>query len=380
MGVVMLAHDTALDIPVAVKLVPDLVAKDVEAIADLRREVLRGMALNHDGIVRTHNFEKDDSGAGIVMEYVEGETLLDVKRRQPGGCFDVAQILPWLEQLCAILDYAHLERRIVHLDLKPRNIMLTQAGKVKVADFGFAALISDSMSRHSTEGVLSGTLGYMSPQQAEGRRPSHLDDIHALGATVYELLTGKPPFFRGGQAAIYQQIIGVVPPSVSERRVELEVAGKAPLALAIERAIADCLAKDPVARPASAGEFLRKARQAETRVGPPPLPSPNLSAPSPRADFPAGSASGSNPWRVGWVQWSGTVFAACIWILFGGMSIAALPPIFAGQFDVGILFPAFLVPCLVWDWFRRDWGSRKRLLAAIGAVAVISFVVAMCVS
>jgi len=258
MGVVVLAHDTALDIPVAVKLVPDLVVKDEEAIADLRKEVLRGMALMHPGIVRTHNFERDESGAGIVMEFVDGDTLSGLKVRQPGGCFQPEQILPWIEQLCAVLDYAHREARIVHRDLKPRNVMIARAGKLKVADFGIAATLSDSVSRHSMEGMISGTLSYMSPQQAQGQRPTHLDDIHALGATIYELLTGKPPFFRGNPTAIHAQILTAVPPSMAERRQELEISGRAAIPAAWERAVAACLAKEPAQRPQSAGEVLAR--------------------------------------------------------------------------------------------------------------------------
>jgi serine/threonine protein kinase/tetratricopeptide (TPR) repeat protein len=297
MGVVLLAHDTALDIPVAVKLVPDLVVKDTEAVADLRKEVLRGMALNHDGVVRTHHFEKDERGAGIVMEFVEGDNLTELKQRQPGGCFDPEQILPWLEQLCAVLDYAHREKRIIHRDLKPRNIMVTHGGtrapsaladpgRIKVADFGIAAVISDSMSRHSMEGKVSGTLSYMSPQQAEGKRPSHLDDIHALGATIYELLTGRPPFFRGNQATIFQQIINVVPPSMAERREELDVQGKPSLPLPWEETIAACLAKDPTARPQNAGEVLTRLRrvtatQLDHAWTPPPRPTNTWRATTP---------------------------------------------------------------------------------------------------
>jgi serine/threonine protein kinase len=260
MGVVVLAHDTALEVPVAVKLVPDLVVRDPEAISDLRKEVLRGMALMHPSIVRTHNFEKDDSGAGIVMEYVQGENLHELKIRQPGGCFDSEQILPWIEQLCAVLDYAHSEARIVHRDLKPRNVMIANDGRVKVADFGIAAVLSDSVSRHSMEGHISGTLSYMSPQQAQGKKPSHLDDIHALGATIYDLLTSKPPYFRGAPASIHAQIITVVPPSLAERRAELEIGGRSPIPPHWEAALAACLAKDPAQRPQTAGDLLARLR------------------------------------------------------------------------------------------------------------------------
>ncbi len=256
MGIVLLAHDTALGCHVAVKLVPEAVVKDSEAIANLRKEVLRGMALTHSGIVRTHNFECDENEAGIVMEYVEGDTLAQLKQRQPGGCFEPEQILPWIEQLCAVLDYAHCEARIVHRDLKPQNIMITTSGRIKVADFGISATLSDSMSNHSIEGKLSGTLSYMSPQQAVGMRPTHLDDIHALGATIYDLLTGKPPFFRGNQASVHAQVINVVPRSMADLRADLEVTDRPPIPAEWEDAIAACLAKDPADRPATAGALL----------------------------------------------------------------------------------------------------------------------------
>lgn len=256
MGVVLLARDTALEIPVAIKLLPDAVVKDTEAVADLRREVLRGIALTHPGIVRTHNFERDQSGAAIVMEYVNGSTLIDLKTQQPDWCFDPSQVIPWLEHLCEALDYAHREARIVHRDLKPGNLMITRAGRLKIADFGIAATLADSISRHSVQGSVSGTLSYMSPQQAEGRRPTHLDDIHALGATIYELLTGKPPFFRGNPAMILTQVISMVPPTMRERRNELEIWGRTPIPAVWEDAVAACLAKDPTQRPQSALEVL----------------------------------------------------------------------------------------------------------------------------
>jgi serine/threonine protein kinase len=284
-GVVFLAHDTGLEIPVAVKLMPELSEKDAEAIRGLRKEVLRGMALMHSGIVRTHNFESDESSAGIVMEYVEGDTLADLMQRQLGGCFEPEQILPWIEQLCAVLDYAHREANIVHRDLKPRNIMVTKSGRVKVADFGISAVLGETMSWHSIEGAVSGTLSYMSPQQAEGRRPSHLDDIHALGATIYELLTGKPPYFRGNQAAIFHQVLAVPPPSIAERREELEIVGREPVPANWEETVAACLAKDPTLRPQSPGEVLTRLRGTSSKGSADVPPSPEVTiSPAPPAD------------------------------------------------------------------------------------------------
>jgi serine/threonine protein kinase len=264
-GVVFLAHDSGLGIPVAVKVVPEVSDKDAAAIAGLRKEVLRGMALMHSGIVRTHNFESDESSAGIVMEYVEGSTLTDLMLRQPDGCFDPGQILSWIEQLCAVLDYAHREANIVHRDLKPRNIMVTSSGKVKVADFGISAVLGDTLTRHSMEGAVTGTLSYMSPQQAEGKRPSPLDDIHALGATIYELLTGKPPFFRGNQAAVFHQVLNVSPPTIAERREELEIVGRPPIPPNWEETVAACMEKVPERRPQSPGEVLARLKETQER-------------------------------------------------------------------------------------------------------------------
>jgi serine/threonine protein kinase len=336
MGVVVLAQDTALDIPVAVKLVPDIVVKDTESVTDLRKEVLRGMALLHTGIVRTHNFEKDEGGAAIIMEYVDGDNLSDLKMRQPGYCFDPEQILPWIEQLCSALDYAHGEARIVHRDLKPRNLILSKSGKLKIADFGIAAIITDSVSRHSMEGNVSGTLSYMSPQQAEGKRPTILDDVHAVGATIYELLTGKPPFFRGSPVVIQTQVITMVPPSMAERREELEVTGHAPISAIWEETVAACLAKDPAMRPQSAMEVISRLKAApraasavpvetvarahvpEPVVKPPPLPPARATVQSQleetRVVIPAQSPSrGPKLWPVAGIILMATAGVAIWW-------------------------------------------------------------------
>src|SRR5688572_26720163 len=114
MGQVLLARDEELGLNVAVKIVPDLLVKDAEAVNDLKQEVLRGMALTHPGIVRTHNFERNADGAAIIMEFVDGESLAELKARQSTGCFTPEQILPWIDQLCSVLDYAHSEAKIVH--------------------------------------------------------------------------------------------------------------------------------------------------------------------------------------------------------------------------------------------------------------------------
>src|SRR4029077_11905642 len=102
------------------------------------------------------------------------------------------ELTEWIKQLCEALDYAHNHARVVHRDLKPTNLMVNQRGELKVADFGIARSLSDSVSKITVEGGTSGTLVYMSPQQLNGERGTHLDDVYSFGATIYDLLTSKP--------------------------------------------------------------------------------------------------------------------------------------------------------------------------------------------
>jgi serine/threonine protein kinase len=269
MGVVLLAWDAELEIELALKLVPDLLIHDHEALDDLKQEVLRGMTLTHPGIVRTHGLVKDDHTAAILMEYVDGGTFHDLKRLQKWGCFDAPDLLPWLEQLCPALDHAHFECHVAHRDLKPRNLMYTMAGRIKIADFGISSNLGDAMTRMTLTGPSSGTPPYMSPQQVMGDRPSHLDDIYSLGATIYELLTGRPPFHKG--EIVYQVLEREAIP-LEAKRQELGVIGKAVIPEHWEKAVAACLSKDPGARPGSAGTLLEALRQPSHAHGAPTPP------------------------------------------------------------------------------------------------------------
>ncbi|HET6409418.1 MAG TPA: SUMF1/EgtB/PvdO family nonheme iron enzyme, partial [Chthoniobacteraceae bacterium] len=211
------------------------------------------------GIVRVFTFEKDAVHAAIIMEYVEGETLSELAQKQPNCCFNPDQLLPWIEQLCAVLDYAHAEAKLVHRDLKPRNLMITSGGRLKVADFGIAANLNETVSRvtQSPRRSTSGTPAYMSPQQALGEKPSERDDIYALGATLYQLLCGKPPFFRGN---VLTQVQQAIPQTIAQRREEFGITGRAPVPAAWEQTIAACLAKNPDHRPRTAGEVLARLK------------------------------------------------------------------------------------------------------------------------
>ncbi len=252
MGVVWLARDEQLNRPIAMKFLPEMVVRDPEAIADLKRETKRSLELTHANIVRIYDFAQGPNWAGITMEHVDGNTLAALKLDQPGGCFDASQVSSWVEQLCLALSYAHEEARVVHRDLKPNNVMLTKAGRLKVTDFGIAGTLTESVSRVSMRPSTGGTLAYMSPQQAMGEHPSATDDIYSLGATIYDLLTGKPPFYQGD---IIKSVREKEVTPMMERRSRLQVVGKAEIPAKWEAAIMATLQKDPAKRPQSIADF-----------------------------------------------------------------------------------------------------------------------------
>src|SRR5258705_6740017 len=250
MGIVWLAHDEALERDVALKFLPDLMIQDRAAFDQLRREAKRCLDLTHRHIVRIHDFVHDERSGCISMEYIDGETLSNLRAEKERTVFEPDEIATWISQLCDALDYAHTRANVIHCDLKPTNLMVNQRGDLKITDFGIARSMSDSVSRLTLEQGRSGTLVYMSPQQLNGERCTHVDDIYSLGASIYELLTSKPPFYSGN---IDRQICDRVAPSMTERRKEFNIE-PALVPQTWEKVVAGCLAKDPSRRPQSALE------------------------------------------------------------------------------------------------------------------------------
>lgn len=247
MGLVYKAHDLKLDRPVAMKFLSDLVCMDVTAIDDLKRETRRGLELTHSNMVRVYDFIEGDEGAAITMEYVDGRNLAQLRVSRPSRVFESGELRPLVWQWLDAIAYAHA-MDVVHRDIKPGNLMLTSAGFLKVGDFGIARCLSESLSRQTSLTTASGgTLAYMSPQQAFGELPKPADDIYSIGATLYELFTGKPPFYGGD---ISRQLQEKLPPSMTRRRRELGIESQAPIPEMWELAVAACLAKDPCRRPA----------------------------------------------------------------------------------------------------------------------------------
>jgi serine/threonine protein kinase/formylglycine-generating enzyme required for sulfatase activity len=263
MGVVWLARDDKLSRDVALKFLPELIVHDHAVLDDLKQETNRSLELTHKNIVRIHDFIYDEKSACISMEYVDGETLSALRVKKEHKIFEPDEIAGWIDQLCEALDYAHNQAFVVHRDVKPANLMINKRGQLKVADFGIARSLADSVSMLTKEPRgTSGTLVYMSPQQLDGERGSHLDDIYSLGATIYELLTSKPPFYSGN---IDRQIHERVPPSMVQRRKDLAIEGRA-ISHTWEEIVSSCLAKEPARRPQSVTEIGRRLAGSAPRI------------------------------------------------------------------------------------------------------------------
>ncbi|PYL36925.1 MAG: serine/threonine protein kinase, partial [Verrucomicrobia bacterium] len=187
MGIVWLARDEELEREVALKFLPDVIIHDRAVLNELKRETRRSLELTHKNIVRIYDFVHDERSACISMEYIDGETLSNLRAEKEQKVFEPDEISPWTSQLCDALDYAHNHAKIIHRDLKPANLMVNQRGDLKISDFGIARSLGDSMSKLTLEQGRSGTLVYMSPQQLNGERGAHLDDIYSFGATLYDL-------------------------------------------------------------------------------------------------------------------------------------------------------------------------------------------------
>ena len=309
MGVVWSALDQELGTMVALKFLPEIVARDAGSLVDLKRETRRSRDLTHPHIVRIHDFHSDGQRAAISMELLTGGTLaerLALRREEGPGCFEVAEIETWVRQIVEALAYAHGEG-VVHRDLKPANLLLDGQGRIKISDFGIAASLTDSVSRVSRAAGTSGTPCYMSPQQMLGESPAVTDDVYALGAAIYELLTGRPPFFSGQVA---MQVLQKAATPLVNRRADLRT-GRDPIPEAWEQTILACLAKESAQRPASVKDVAERLNSFATIA--PPLPVSRTAA-TPSRTVPAPSVPAPVPGRNVVVDLGGGVALDLLWI------------------------------------------------------------------
>ncbi len=252
MGVVYLADDKQLQRRVAIKVLPTDVASDRRRMWRFDQEAKAAAALNHPNIAHVYEIGESQGMQFIAMEYIDGHTLRELIHADQT---ELVKFLRYLQHTAEGLAKAH-DAGIVHRDLKPDNIMITRDGHVKVLDFGLAKLIEPPQSpsttnedatdlatailqQHSAPGTVLGTVGYMSPEQAQGKTDQidHRSDIFAFGCILFEVVTGRKAFEGTDTIDILNKIIRQPVPPITDFRSD------APTHL--QRIIRRCVAKDP---------------------------------------------------------------------------------------------------------------------------------------
>ena len=262
MADVYLARDESLGRLVAIKVLKERLAADAEFVERFRIEAQAAASLNHPAIVAVYDRGKAGASPYIAMEYVDGESLKQRLRRKGRLAPDEAAATA-LAVLDALRE-AH-ERHIVHRDVTSSNVLVDEAGRVKVADFGIARMGASALTR---TGAMLGTSSYLSPEQAQGRSADERSDLYGLGVVLYEMLTGRLPFSGESDLAVAMQHVSAAPPNPRSLAPDVPEA----YAAAAMRA----LSKQPADRYQSAEEFaaaLRAARDgghAVPAVTPPP--------------------------------------------------------------------------------------------------------------
>ena len=250
MGEVWKAKDTRLDRFVAVKVLPEHLAKHPESLARFEREAKAVAALNHPNITGIFDIGRVDDTAYAVMELLEGESL---RTRLDSGPLAPRKATELAIQMAQGLAAAH-EKGVVHRDLKPDNLWITKEGRLKILDFGLAKQMtgmkasSDSFvptaaispGHHTEKGMILGTLGYMSPEQVRGESVDARSDIFSFGAVLFEMLTGKKAFARDTASDTMAAILRDDPPEMS--------AGSRPVPSGLQPVILHCLEKNPAHR------------------------------------------------------------------------------------------------------------------------------------
>jgi serine/threonine-protein kinase len=252
MAVVDLVHDSELGRDVALKRLAENLARDDELRARFLREARLAARLAHPNVVHVYDVGEDGGRPFIAMEYVEGETLGELLAER--GPLPPEEVVQLGVQACRGLAAAH-EAGLVHRDVKPQNLLLRHDGVLKLGDFGVAFGLDGT--RLTMAGTVVGTAAYLAPEQARGEEVTAAADVYALGAVLYELLTGRPP--RN-------------PSTIGELAAPTAIAAPngvpAPLAAVVMR----CLAAEPSMRPASALELARELAAASPEVETLPLP------------------------------------------------------------------------------------------------------------
>ena len=259
MGTVYEAHDTALDRPVAIKVVHPALTSDADVVERFVLEPRAAARVVHENVTHVYYVGTTDGRPFYAMELVPGRTLEEVVRAE--GALPLARAVDVLVQAARGLGAAHAAG-LVHRDVKPANLLVTPQGRVKVTDFGLAKAIKQS-SGGTELGSLVGTPEWMSPEQCRGKEVDPRTDVYALGLTAWFLLTGEAPWQGGSVGAVLDQQMNAPLPSAVARRPDL--------APAVDAVLSRLCAKSPGERPASMADverMLERIRPREVHVAP----------------------------------------------------------------------------------------------------------------
>src|SRR4051812_37432860 len=255
---VYLAHDTALDRDVALAIVKTTGLTEALRVRVRREAQAMARLGDHPHIVTVHDIGEERGEPYIVSQFMAGGALADVLAQAPEGRLELDTLLNVAESVCGALEHAH-SHGIVHRDLKPANIWLTADGTAKLGDFGLA--FSVDQERVTRAGAIIGTAAYMPPEQALGRPVGAQSDLYSLGAMLYEMATGRPPFVGDDVVSVISQHANAEPVAPSWHHDEIPDE--------LEQLILDLLAKSPADRPGGAAavrERLADVRSAAAKV------------------------------------------------------------------------------------------------------------------
>ena len=255
MGVVYKAEDNKLQRTVALKFLSATYSKYSDEMQRLVREARAAASLSHPNIGSIYELGEDEDQTFIVMEYIEGETLKDLMKRE--GPLSSERAFEIAIAVAAGLGKAH-EKDIVHRDIKSENIMISKDGFVKIMDFGLVKLSGNVQLTKTGDTV--GTVAYMSPEQVENENVDHRSDIYSLGVVLYEMLSGTLPFHADNEIGYIYSILNASPPPLESWNVNVSIE--------VQTIVDKMLAKDPEKRYHHANEFTEEFRQISARQHP----------------------------------------------------------------------------------------------------------------
>ncbi|MEV0809293.1 Stk1 family PASTA domain-containing Ser/Thr kinase [Micromonospora sp. NPDC050200] len=285
-------RDLRLGRDVAIKMLRTDLARDATFQMRFRREAQNAASLNHPAIVAVYDTGEETAPTGetlpfIVMEFVNGRTLKEVLgvegRLQPRRALEICA------DMCAALEFSH-RHGIIHRDIKPGNVMLTQTGQVKVMDFGIARALASGATTMTQTSAVIGTAQYLSPEQARGEAVDARSDVYAAGCVLFELVCGHPPFVGDSPVSVAYQHVREAPPTPSDINPDVNPA--------VDAIVLKALSKNPLNRYQSAGEM--RADLLRAAAGRPVLATPVM--PQDETAHLAPAAGGGYPTQVGGAQ------------------------------------------------------------------------------